>query len=205
MASVELFGRLIVSLVVIGGLVLLARRALQGRFSLDRSAPGIEVLARRQLGPKVGLVLVRCGMQTLLLGTEGERITLLSSGDDLATGATAGDARTPNDDVAIDLAGLEALAAPRRPALAAAPAADGATFSVDEVLGDLVGTPSDRRDADRPTPTGLRDTGRILEQMLGERSTERTTGARMRQSGPRSAPTRMSVIEALREVTVRKG
>ncbi len=173
MASAELFVRLLVSLVVIGGVVLLLRRAL------DRSPLGstggarIEVLARRALGRQSSLVLVQCGGRTLLLSADNERTTLLAEGHDLGL--------TPDE--ALD---LDRLPAARRPAAALGAGGDD-IISVDEILGDL--------DVD-PEPDGD-----PVEALLALS----TTGARTRQSGPESAPARMSVIQALREATVRKG
>lgn len=229
MASVELFARLTISLVVIGGLVLLARRLLVGRLATDRRGPGIEVLARRQIGQKSSLVLVRCGARTLLIGADAERLSLLGEGDDLNADLTAvtavpsGDGRSSGDDPAIDLIRLERLAAPAGspgalPALgpgrvdAADDADEPAGLSVDEVLADLgvasapVERPEPVLDLDAATAhragTATRSTTLAEVEQLLQQS---PSGARTHRPGPTPEPTRMSVIEALREVTVRKG
>ncbi|MGH1504200.1 MAG: FliO/MopB family protein [Acidimicrobiales bacterium] len=181
MASLELFVRLLVSLVVIGGIILLLRRFIDRAPIGPGGGARIEVLARRALGRQSSLLLVQCGGRTMLLGADNDRTTLLAEGPDLALAP---------DEVTLDLAQLSTV---RRPAAAAlGPGATDDIISVDEILGDL--------DAgSEPAATG--SDGDPVEALLALS----TTGARTRQSGPRSAPARMSVIQALREATVRKG
>jgi flagellar biosynthetic protein FliO len=88
-ASLLAFGRMILVLgLIIGLLLLLARYGRKRQLGLGGRGPRpvgqIEVLSRRSMGRHVSLLVVRVAKKTLLVGQSGQQITLLAelSGDE---------------------------------------------------------------------------------------------------------------------------
>jgi flagellar protein FliO/FliZ len=177
-STVELLVRLVFSLGLIIGLVLLAARVarrsggklkLPGFGTLGRRPAAIEVLDRQSLTRSASLAVIQVGTRTMVVGITEHGVSLLAEGADLApvegTTEPAG-ARS----VALELTEL--------------PTPGGDT---PETI-DLVGSPpGDRspREAEGTAPPGS-----------GPAVVLTTTGS--------GRPPRMSLVEALRELTVRK-
>lgn len=97
-STAELLVRMVISLAIMGGLLLVVVRFGRGRrgrallgavggSQLDQ----IEVRARRQLSRSASLSLVTVGGRTLLLGVGERGVAVLAEGDDLTTQVTDGE------------------------------------------------------------------------------------------------------------------
>ncbi len=86
-STIELVARMIGSLLVIGGLLLLVQRLGKNRLGgLGRGgSPTLTVTSRKQLGRGSSVALVQAGQRNFLLGVTENSIRLLAEGNDLAT------------------------------------------------------------------------------------------------------------------------
>ena len=83
-STLALFGRLIVSLGVVIGLMWLAARTMRRRgFGGPTRRPGVhvDVIARRTLGRNSSIAIVRAGSQGLVVGITDHQITKLADAD----------------------------------------------------------------------------------------------------------------------------
>lgn len=85
MSTLELMLRMVVSLLVLGGLFWLINRAAKGRLGNIGRSPNapLEIHARKQLSKSSSVALIRAGERHLLIGVTDTGISLLAEGDDL--------------------------------------------------------------------------------------------------------------------------
>lgn len=185
--TLMLFVRLGLSFGMVLGLVagvtwVLRRRGLLRPNGGSNAGGRLEVLDRKSLGKTSSLVLARVGDTAVLLGVTGDRIQMLS-----------------------DRPGLDA--AWREPAPAEIDGAEiDETADADGAI-DLLGAARATTAAHAPTRTRTAAHRRPTTNRPATADTTRTGGAR-RTGLPMAAPaadrTRMSFIEALQELTVRR-
>ena len=83
-STLALFGRLIVSLGVVIGLMWLAARTMRRRgFGGPSRRPGVhvDIIARRTIGRNSSIAIVRAGSQGLVVGITDHQITKLADAD----------------------------------------------------------------------------------------------------------------------------
>lgn len=185
---------------LVGGITWVLRRKGLLRPTAGAGAGGrLEVLDRKSVGKNASLVLARVGDTAVLLGVTGERIQVVS------------------DQPGLDAAWRQAEAAGSTEA-PAAELADGAVASVDEtgpveqLRAQLAATAAARPNAALAAHTPARARARATHPRTGTRAaaprSTTTTGGARRTGLPMAAPaagrTRMSFIEALQELTVRR-
>lgn len=122
---VELAVRMVVSLAVVVGLLLLIARVGQKRFK-GRSGSPLQVVHRQSLSRGSGVALVSVGGRMLLLGTTDQQVQMLTEVD-------------PADIAGAVAAPGEAPLAPAAAAAPAAPAAQVAPVVPDSLLGSMAG------------------------------------------------------------------
>lgn len=82
-STIELTLRMVVSLALVSGALLLITRFSRSRFRLGGPRATIDVQGRHQLTKSSSVALVRAGQRHLLVGVNDHAITLLAEGDDL--------------------------------------------------------------------------------------------------------------------------
>lgn len=105
-STIELTLRMLVSLALVSGALLLITRFTRSRFRLGGPRATIDVQGRHQLTKSSSIALVRAGQRHLLVGVNDHAITLLAEGDDLVddlidNGETAGS--EDNTDPVVDV------------------------------------------------------------------------------------------------------
>jgi flagellar protein FliO/FliZ len=175
-STLELGLRMSVSLALMGVVALVVVKVLRGRLKLGPARAGLAVEARHQLNRSTSVAVIRAGQRYFLLGLSEQSVTLLAEGDDLVAAAPVAASR------------------PVATAPANAPTPD-AIVNVEPAAVD-VRPRSDIGRAKGAAPAQLRARGAD-----GASTSDAGKGHR-RATGP--APSGMSVIEALREKTVRR-
>lgn len=179
-STAELSLRMVVSLAVMGLATLVVMKLARGRFRLGGARADIAVHARHQLTRNASVAVIRAGDRWLLVGVTDTNVNVLAEGDDLAADPAAAVTSAPGT---------------------SAPGASASGTSAPPPVA--AGTPADdpHPPASRPPTAGsphhrARAADGAARRGAGKRHRRATDG------GP--GRSRTSLIEALREKTVRR-
>jgi flagellar protein FliO/FliZ len=128
----ELAVRMVVSLAVVLGLVILIARFSQKRFK-GRTGSPLQVVHRQSLSRNTGVALVQVGDRMLLLGTTDQQVQMLTEVDPVAVPT---DSRVETSDAAVETSDVPIEAA-RADSTVATP--DGTVSGPDSLFGPLAG------------------------------------------------------------------
>lgn len=176
-STAELSLRMVVSLSVMGLAALVVMKLARGRLRLGGARADIAVHARHQLTRNASVAVIRAGERWLLVGVTDTNVTVLAEGDDLAADPSA---------AASSAAGSSAVATSAGPL--PPPVAEGSA--------DDLRPPADRRPGAGSAHHRARAADGAARRGAGKRHRRAT------ESGP--GRSRTSLIEALREKTVRR-
>ena len=192
-STIELVARMTGSLLVIGGLLWVVQRVGKNRLGgLGRSASSpLQVTSRKQLGRTSSVALVQAGQRNILIGITETSISLLAEGDDLVADLV-GEGDSPTTSPAWSRMRLLGRHTPSPPdELELAPELHAINRSWTQFSSN--GTARARQ-----------------EEIQQEEVTSAARKPRRRTSGTANSASRpnhsgMSALDALRDMTVRKG
>lgn len=175
-STTELTLRMVVSLTVMGLATLVVMKLARGRLRLGGVRAGIAVHARHQLTRSASVAVIRAGDRWLLVGVTDANVSVLAEGDDLAPDAIP------------------------------APANGPVTGGADGPSADATAPPAtDATEPEPPAPRRRAAAGPHHRARAADGAARRGAGKRHRRAPDGgSGRSRTSLIEALREKTVRR-
>lgn len=181
-STAELTVRMVVSLGLMGLATLVVMKLARGRLRLGGVRAGIAVHARHQLTRNASVAVIRAGDRWLLVGVTDANVSVLAEGDDLAP-----DAISPI------------------PAVVAGPAVAGPAFVSGSAAEATAPPVTEAEEPDPAAPRRRGSAGPHHRARAADGATRRGAGKRHRRAPDGgSGRSRTSLIEALREKTVRR-